>query len=452
MDTIEVTRQTAERLHLEGVQRAADPWRSYAFAKAEALRRSLEVEKLPKGDVRLRGARACYDPDALTILHEDTGDDFMNAFLVAHELGHVEFGGAGEATLSFAADPARPAEAAPIGVDRVIDYGRRERREVQMDLFGRELLLPRSVARRLHLQESLSASEIAKRLTAPFEVVAQQLLDALLLPATEPESAARTEKPLNKEQRLAAEHWGSPYLLEAGPGTGKTQTLVGRVEWLLEQKKVPPEQILVLTFSNKAAGELSDRIAARRPEAAAAMWIGTFHSFGLDIIRRFHERLKLPANPRLMDRTEAIDLLADRFPHLDLVHYRDVWDPSLVLSDILAAISRAKDEVASPQRYAELSRAMWAVAKTGEEKEAAEKCQEVAKVYGAYEQLKVERQYLDFGDLVAVPVRLLEDDEEVRTQLRARHRYVLVDEFQARTCGWSAMRSSRSTGSGARRR
>lgn len=430
MDTIEVTRQRAQRLHVEGVQRGADPWRPYALAKAEAQRRSLEVEKLPKGDVRLRGARACYDPDALTILHEDTGDEFMNAFLVAHELGHVEFGGAGEATLSFATDPARPAEAAPVGVDRVIDYGRRERREVQMDLFGRELLLPRSVARRLHLEEGLSASDIANRLAAPFEVVAQQLLDALLLPVIETESASRTEKPLNEEQRAAAEHWGSPYLLEAGPGTGKTQTLVSRIEWLLEQKKVPPDQILVLTFSNKAAGELSDRIAARRPEAAAAMWIGTFHSFGLDIIRRFHERLKLPANPRLMDRTEAIDLLADRFPHLDLVHYRDVWDPSLVLSDILAAISRAKDEVTLPQRYAELSDAMWAAAQTGEEKEAAEKCQEVAKVYAAYEQLKEERQCLDFGDLVAVPVRLLEDDQEARTQVRGRHRYVLVDEFQ----------------------
>lgn len=429
MDTIEITRRTAESLHLAAVQRGADPWRPYDFVRNEALRRSIEVEKLPKGDTRLRGARASYDPGALTILHEDTGDDFLNAFLVSHEIGHVEFGGAHEATLSFEADPTRPAEAAPIGVDRVIDYGRRERREVQMDLFGRELLLPRSIVRRLHLQDKLTATEIANRLAAPFAVVAQQMLDGLLLPVVALEKEVRREKPLNDEQRVAAEHWGSPYLLEAGPGTGKTQTLVSRVEWLLEHKKIPADQILVLTFSNKAAGELSDRLAARRPEAAAAMWIGTFHSFGLDIIRRFHERLKLPANPRLMDRTEAIDLLADRFPHLDLRHYRDVWDPSMALSDILAAISRAKDEVVSPQRYAELSDAMY-VAAPAEAKEAAEKCQEVAKVYAAYEALKEERQCLDFGDLVAEPVRLIEGDEEVRAQLQTRHRYVLVDEFQ----------------------
>ena len=213
----------------------------------------------------------------------------MNAFLVSHEIGHVEFDGAGEANASLEPDPLRPAEAAPIGIDRVVDYGRRERREVQMDLFGREFLLPRFVVRRLHVDEGMTASAIATRIGAQFEVVAQQLLDALLLPPVTPDTRTREEKPLNKEQKLAAEHWGSPYLLEAGPGTGKTQTLVGRVEWLLEVKKVPPDKILVLTFSNKAAGELVDRIAAKHPHAAAAMWIGTFHSFGLDIIRRFHE-------------------------------------------------------------------------------------------------------------------------------------------------------------------
>lgn len=430
MDTIEITRQTAERLHLAAAQKGANPWQPYAFACAEALRRSIAVEKLPMGDARLRGARASYDPGGLTILHEDAGNDFMNAFLVAHEIGHVEFGGAGESTLSYEVSPMRPAEAAPIGVDRVIDYGRRERREVQMDLFGRELLLPRSVVRKLHLDENLTATAIAQRLGAPFDVVAQQLLDALLLPPVRLDTDVHAEKSLNPEQRFAAEHWGSPYLLEAGPGTGKTQTLVGRVEWLLKHKKIPADQILVLTFSNKAAGELSDRLAARIPAAAAAMWIGTFHSFGLDIIRRFHERLKLPANPRLMDRTEAIDELADQFPRLDLKHYRDVWDPSLALSDILAAISRAKDEVTPPERYAELADAMWETAAPGETREAAEKCQEVAKVYAAYEALKIERQCLDFGDLVALPVGLIETDEEVRAQLRTRHRYVLVDEFQ----------------------
>lgn len=430
MDSIELARQTAERLRSEAVERGADPWKPYEFATAEAKKRGIVVEKLPKGDVRLRGALAFWDPDALTVLHEDAGDDFGNAFLVGHELGHVELGRASEENLSLAADPSRPAEAAPVGVDRVIDYGRRERREVQMDLFGREFLLPRSVARRLHVEEGMTASVIASRLGAPFGVVAQQLLDGLLLPAVTVDTRPREEKPLNDEQKAAAQHWGSPFLLEAGPGTGKTQTLVGRVEWLLDVKKVPADEILVLTFSNKAAGELADRIAAKQPQAAAAMWIGTFHSFGLDIIRRFYERLDLPPNPRMMDRTEAIDLLSDGFPRLDLTHYQNLWDPSFEISDILAAISRAKDEVVDATRYARLADDMFAPESPPEQIEAAEKCREVAKVYAFYEALKSERKCLDFGDLVSMPVRLVESDGEVLQHLRGRHRHILVDEFQ----------------------
>lgn len=430
MDAVELARQTAERLHLEAVSRGADPWKPYDFAKAEAKRRTIAVEKLPKGDVRLRGALALWDPDALTVLHEDAGDDFANAFLVSHELGHIELGGSAEESVSLSADPLRPAEAAPVGVDRVVDYGRRERREVQMDLFGREFLLPRSVARRLHVEQGMTASTIASQLGAPFEVVAQQLLDALLLPAVTLDERPRAEKPLNDDQKKAAEHFGTPFLLKAGPGTGKTQTLVARVEWLLDVKNVPADEILVLTFSNKAAGELADRIAAKRPRAAAAMWVGTFHSFGLDIIRRYYDRLGLPPNPRMMDRTEAIDLLSDGFPRLGLTHYQNLWDPSFEISDILAAISRAKDEVVGPAQYARLADDMLAAASTADQIAAAEKCQEVARVYAFYETLKNERKCLDFGDLVSRPVELVESDAEALGYLRGRHRHVLVDEFQ----------------------
>ena len=150
-----------------------------------------------------------------------------------------------------------------------------------MDLFAREFLLPRKVARKLHVEDNLTASAIAQRLGAPFNVVAQQLLDALLLPPVtlqpETEKKARAPNPLQIE---AAGHRGDAYLLEAGPGTGKTQTLTARVEGLLAAG-IDPRRILVLTFSNKAAGEMAERIAVKHKDAAAAMWIGTFHAFGL---------------------------------------------------------------------------------------------------------------------------------------------------------------------------
>jgi hypothetical protein len=430
MDTVELARQVAKRLHVAAVAAGDNPWKPYEFARAEAARRSIDVERLPKGDIRLRGARALYDPGSLTILHEDAGDVFVHAFLVAHEIGHVELGGAAEPSVATDADPSRSAESAPVGMDRVVDYSRRERREIQMDLFAREFLLPRSAARRLHVDESIAASEIARRLSAPVDVVAQQLLDGLLLPQVSADRKTHDEKPLNDDQRAAAEHAGSPFLLEAGPGTGKTQTLVGRVEWLLS-KNVNPEKILVLTFSNKAAGEMSDRIAAKNPKAAAAMWIGTFHAFGLDVVRLFHDRLNLPPDPRLMDRAEAIDLLADGFPRLRLDHYQNLWDPAFELRDILAAISRAKDEVVDDKRYAELAEAMRLAAGSNDDKKlAAQKATEVAKVFKYYEDLKREKECVDFGDLVDKPVRLVESDDEVRRQLSEKHEHVLVDEFQ----------------------
>lgn len=430
IDPVEVSRQNAEQLHSAAVSSGHDPWDVYDFACAEAKRRNLAVERVPQGDVRLHGARALYDPDALLILHEDAGDRFSNAFLVAHEIGHVECEGHAEFSKSVNADAMRSAEASPVGVDRVVDYSRRERREIQMDLFAREFLLPRSWLRKLHVEDRLTASDIAAKCGAPHAVVAQQLLDALLLPpvSLSPHSTGSV-KPSNDEQRKAIEHRGKPYLLEAGPGTGKTQTLVGRISDLTNTG-VDPNKILVLTFSNKAAGELSERIALSHPQAAAAMWIGTFHAFGLDLIRRFHDRLGLPSDPRMLDRNEAIELLENEYPRLNLIHFKNLWDPSQPLSTVLDAISRAKDEVVDAARYHELAEAMHAAASSEEERFAAERSLEVAKVFASYEQIKLARGLLDFGDLVSGPVQLCETNEDVREHLISRYEHVLVDEFQ----------------------
>lgn len=430
MDANEVSRQTAERLHLAAVACGDDPCEPYAFACAEAKRRNLAVEKVPRNDVRLHGGRALYDPDALLILHEDAADDFGNAFLVAHEVGHVEFGGQDEFASTTSADPLRSSEAAPVGVERVVDYSRKERREVQMDLFAREFLLPRPWLRSLHIDDQATASEIAARCRAPLAVVAQQLLDTLLLPAVILASPKRgAVKPLNADQRKAVEHRGRPYLLEAGPGTGKTQTLVARVADLLASG-VSAGRMLVLTFSNKAAGELSERISLHHPEAAAGMWIGTFHAFGLDLVRRFHDRLGLPVEPRLLDRTDALDLLEDEYPRLQLKHFKNLWDPSQPLNRILNAVSRANDEIVDAARYRALAEAMLKAGAPPEQKEAAERCLEVALVFEAYERLKLAKGCIDFGDLVSMPVRLCETCPDAREYLAGLYEHVFVDEFQ----------------------
>lgn len=430
MDAAELGRRRAADLHEQAVTTGQDPRQAYAFVLSEAKRRGLDVEKTNPGASMLDGGRATYVPADGLIIHENIGSEFDQAFLVAHELGHVELGDeTGPVTITDV-DPVRQAEPSPVGFDRVVDYGRYQRREVQMDLFAREFLLPRPLMRRLHVEEGLSASQIAAHMDAPLAVVSQQLLDALLLPieAIKAEKP-HVERPLNDLQAKAAKHRGKAYLLEAGPGTGKTQTLTSRIEGLLAEG-VDPRRILVLTFSNKAAGEMAERIARKNQTAAAAMWIGTFHAFGLDIVRRFAPQLGVPKDPRMMDRTEAVELLEQEFPRLQLKHYQDLYDPTRNIADILSAISRAKDEVVDAGEYAALAAAMRAKATTSDQVEAAEKAAEVAAVYAAYERLKRHANCIDFGDLVSMPVRLLEQDAAVQASVQGAYDHVLVDEYQ----------------------
>ena len=430
MDGVEIARQTAAKLHKEAVAAGHDPTQPYEFAVSEAGRRGLDVEATVAGANLLDGGRAVFIPQDALILHEKEGTRFEQAFLVAHELGHAELGDDVSGERAFSIVPARSAEPSPVGLDRVVDYGRRQRREIQMDLFAREFLLPRPVLRVLHTDKGLSATEIAERFGAPLEVVAQQLLDALLLPPISPSSDEPGDRRLpNTQQAAAAAHRGETFLLEAGPGTGKTQTLAARVQGLLDEG-VDPRRILVLTFSNKAAGEMSERIARRHMEASAAMWIGTFHAFGLDLVRRFHAELGLPQDPRLMDRTEAVELLENEFPRLQLRHYRDLYDPTQIIADMLSAISRAKDEVVDAARYAQLADTMLERAATPEEHKRAERCSEVARVYADYERLKRGAHCVDFGDLVVLPVLLLERSDAIRHHLQNEYDHVLVDEYQ----------------------
>lgn len=430
MDAVELARKKAAELHVQAVQQGLDPWKSYEFAAAIATQQGYDVEDAVPGASMLDGGRAKLLPSDELILHEKKGTRFEQALLVAHEIGHALLGDADDATPSKDMDFARPAEAAPVGEDRVVDYGRKQRREVQMDLFARELLIPRFHVREQHLQHGLKAQDLAQKLDAPYEIVAQQLLDALLLPEVTLTDKEAKDHELNQSQIAAASHRGCAFLVAAGPGTGKTQTLVSRVEGLLLQDKVDPRRILLLTFSNKAAGEMADRIAAKQPKAAAALWVSTFHAFGLDLIRRFHETLGLPKDPRMIDRTEAVELLEYEFPRLGLQHYQDLYDPTQVIYDMLAAISRAKDEVVGPEDYTRQAESMAAAAASDDERLAAAKALEVARVYAKYEELKRARNYVDFGDLVYLPVKLLEGDEAVRQHLSGLYDHILVDEYQ----------------------
>lgn len=432
MDTFEPIRREAAALHETLAATGVDRLQPFELVQAAAAHLDLELAWLDPGDPGLKGARALYDDQSGTVCCENTGDEIDRALLVAHEIGHHKLHGGSTSCDGNDIDPTRSTEAAPVGLQRVEAYGARERRELQANVFARELVLPRTLARALHVDQNLTAAAIAASTRLPIGLVRQQLFDALLLPASHL-SEEDTPPPLARKpdpsQDRAWAHRGTPFQLQAGPGTGKTRTLVKRVTSLLDEG-VDPAAILILTFSNRAAGELSERLAAAAAAAAPRLWIGTFHAFGLDLVRRHHDRLGLSSNPPMFDRSDAIAVLEEILPTLPLVHYRNLWDPAMVLRDIVVAISRAKDEMVDPTRYRALAMAMSKAAVDEASRVAAEKCLEIAGIYDLYEDGMRRHGGVDFGDLIMRPARLLEEDEAIRLAVQLRHRHVLVDEYQ----------------------
>lgn len=244
MDPFEPIRSKAAALHEMLLSEGKDPWDPLALVEAAVACRDLELVWLPLGDPALKGARALYDDQGGTICCEEDGDPANRALIVAHEIGHAELHAGSVACADSDIDPSRSAEAAPVGLQRVEDYGARERRELQANVFARELLLPRAFVRELHLEQNLTATAIAERLNFPLALVRQQMFDGLLLPPMVVDRGSTPERPSARKpdpsQERAAAHRGKPFQLQAGPGTGKTRTLVKRVLSLWPKALIPP--------------------------------------------------------------------------------------------------------------------------------------------------------------------------------------------------------------------
>jgi superfamily I DNA/RNA helicase/Zn-dependent peptidase ImmA (M78 family) len=427
-------RLIARRFHVEVCEFGED--KQLPGANAETL--LLRAERLTgirrKGyrhdHPLLRGALARLERN--TIIFDSGVEPWLSLYNQAHEYAHIKLGHGPRFCRETDIDCEATEDKLPLGVHRVEGYGPQEKTECEANVFAREFLLPCDILGSWFIENRLNAEDIAKRVGVSIEMVCHQLARSLLTPeirAGKDNELPAADLTLDESQKRAAEAAEGPLLTTAGPGTGKTRTLAGRVIHLLKLG-VLPESVLILTFSNKAAAELRDRVKLVAPDQAQRIRIETFHSFGLELLRKYGANIGLPPKPVIIDPVDAMFLLEESLPDLALDYYENLPEPTMYLNDILKAISRAKDENVDPTRYEELARGMLTAAASDEEVAAAEKALEVARVYSFYQGNLIDNGLLDFGDLLCRSIELLKTHSAVKNDVRETYPHVLVDEYQ----------------------
>jgi DNA helicase-2/ATP-dependent DNA helicase PcrA len=212
---------------------------------------------------------------------------------------------------------------------------------------------------------------------------------------------------LTDAQRAAVTHGDGPLLILAGAGSGKTRVITRRVAYLL-QSGVRPGSVLAITFTNKAAGEMRNRVEQLVP--GNRVWVSTFHSLGARLLRQYADRLNIDRNFTIYDVDDRNKLVKDALESLGLDSVK--YTPER----IAGAISKAKNQLQTPKGYEGQAHDFFS--------------QTVAKVYYGYEKRLRAANAMDFDDLLYLPAMALRVNEELRADLDARFRYVLVDEYQ----------------------
>jgi len=239
---------------------------------------------------------------------------------------------------------------------------------------------------------------------------------------------------LNDAQREAVTHDAGPLLIVAGAGTGKTTVITRRIAWLISQRRARPEQILALTFTDKAAAEMEERVDQLVPYGYADVEIATFHAFGDSLLRGHSLEIGLKNDFSVLSRAEQVIFLRDRLFELPLARYRPLGDPTRHLQAIITLVSRCKDENISPDDYARCAERLRAAALAtpddAEGRDRAEGQVELAATYAKYAELMSREGAIDFGDQIVLALRLLIERPHVLSVYQRRFKYILVDEFQ----------------------
>jgi DNA helicase-2/ATP-dependent DNA helicase PcrA len=220
---------------------------------------------------------------------------------------------------------------------------------------------------------------------------------------------------LNPSQQEAVKHGEGPLLILAGAGSGKTRALTYRAAYLIQERNVPPENLLLLTFTNKAAGEMKERIkkllaTSHRSPVTNLPFAGTFHSFCARILRKEGRTIGIPINYLIYDETDQRETIKHALEKLDLPQ-KD-FNPFSVLN----TISQAKNELISALEYPQYAQGHYQTT--------------VARIYLTYQRFLKDAQALDFDDLLMETVKLFKNGDDILKQYQHRYQYVLVDEWQ----------------------
>ena len=246
----------------------------------------------------------------------------------------------------------------------------------------------------------------------------------------EPRGIDRILEGLNEAQRAAVTHEAGPLLIIAGAGTGKTTVITRRIAYLIAARRARPSEILALTFTDKAAAEMEERVDTLVPYGYADVQISTFHAFGDRLIKENALELGLTPDFRVLTRAEQVIFLRDHLFEFPLKHYRPLGDPTRHLQAFLGLFSRLKDEDVGPDAYLAQAEVLLSSAADDEGRLEAEEHLELARTYAQYQTLMARLGQIDFGDQIVETLRLFRTRPHVLRRYQERFKYVLVDEFQ----------------------
>jgi len=391
------------------------------------------IELVPiEKDGFLRGSRGEIVPAEKCLYYDQQlADDAEQLFeVVAHEFAHLVLHH--EQFTAAAPDLIRGSAFLNSGAPALSRYSPRSEQEAEASAFAAEFICPAGeLFTRWRTDPTASVARLAADFSATPSLIRQQLAEGLydhVVGGVTPHTSQNTQQAPTAEQQRAATILDTPVLVDAGPGTGKTKTLIRRAQYLVQERNVSPENILVLTFSNEAAAELQERIqASLGSETGARLLTVTFHGFGMVLLDRLGHHVALNVDFSIIDEICQEELISEILGRVDCEPLLDIKQPERTAAEVAGTIAYLKDRLVGPT---ELKHAIELWKPKADEQDSYQRSRALLRIFEEYERLKTERHQVDFADLIRIPYQLLRDREDIRAEIRSTFRWVLIDEYQ----------------------